>query len=79
MNNNKEAIIVGIQKASDEYKTWLDQAELLVKGKANHIVEKPMAHTDCEFGAWFYSDGQQFSSLSGFREVEIAHQVPHQA
>jgi hypothetical protein len=76
--NNKEAIIVGIRKASDEYKIWLDQAELLVKGNANYIVKKPMEHTDCEFGRWFYSDGQQLSSLSGFKEVESAHQAFHQ-
>jgi len=76
--NNKEAIIVGIRKASDEYKIWLDQAELLVKGEANHIVKKPMEHTDSEFGTWFYSEGQQLSSFSGLKEVESAHQVFHQ-
>lgn len=77
--NNKQAIVVGIQKASDEYKVWLDQAALLVKGKANHIVKTPVEHTDCEFGVWFYSDGQQLSSLPEFKEVELAHQASHQA
>jgi len=79
MNNNKEAIIVGIQKASDEYKLWLGQAELLIKGKANHIVKSPKFYTDCGFGSWLYSDGQQLSSLPGFKDVESAHQSFHQA
>ncbi len=79
MNNNKETIIVGIKKASDEYKVWLDQAELLVEGKANHIVKDPVAHTNCEFGVWFYSEGQQLSTVTGFKEVESAHQAFHQA
>ncbi len=76
--NNKDTIIVGIQKASDEYEIWLDQAELLVTGTANHLVNDPVAHTDCDFGAWFYSDGQQLSALSGFKEVDSTHQAFHQ-
>jgi hypothetical protein len=77
--NNKEIIVVGIQKAKDEHEAWLDQARLLVKGKATHIVQKPMSHKDCDFGVWLYSEGQQFSSFSIFKDVESSHQDFHRA
>jgi hypothetical protein len=76
--NKKEIIRVGIQKANKSNQFWLEQTEFLVKGKANHTVQKPMSHIECELGQWLYSEGKLFNKMALYVEVESLNQEFHQ-
>jgi len=77
--NNKTKTITRIQNAVDSHTLWLDQAKLLVEGKSTHTVRKPIACTECEFGVWFYSEGQLLNSFPWFKEVDALHKEFHEA
>jgi len=76
--NNKVNIRIGIEKAVKSNEFWLEQTTFLVKGKANHIVQQPVSHTDCEFGQWFFSEGKSLNTTPFYGEVESLHQEFHQ-
>ena len=38
----------------------------------------PVSATECEFGKWYYGDGQRLKSIPGFKEIEKPHDNLHQ-
>jgi len=76
--NNKVNIRIGIEKAIKSNEFWLEQTGCLVKGRANHIVQQPVSHTDCEFGQWLFSEGKSLNTAPFYGEVESLHQEFHQ-
>lgn len=76
---NKEIIINSIQDAHNSNKTWVEQAQLLVRGKATHLAHKPTSYQESEFGLWFYSEGKILSTFPWYAEIETIHQSLHDA
>ncbi len=76
--NNKEIIRISIEKALKSNEFWLEQTNFLIKGKAGHIVQQPVIHTESEFGQWFLSEGRSLNTTPLYAEVESLHQEFHQ-
>jgi hypothetical protein len=76
---NKEIIINAIQDAHNSNQKWVEQAQLLVRGKATHLAHKPTFYQESEFGLWFYSQGKILSTFSWYAEIETIHKSLHDA
>jgi hypothetical protein len=59
---------------------WVQRAKLLIEGLPIDEGAIPLSGTDCNFGQWFYSEGQKLNALGNMDclgEVEKAHFTLH--
>ena len=54
----KKDVLKSIRAARREHVTWVYKAKKLVNGLEISKDEIPLKVTSCEFGKWFYCDGQ---------------------
>lgn len=66
-----------LKKAKTAHIRWRTYAEALVSGHDKVIDQLPVKHTDCEFGNWYYNEGQQFTDLEVFKDIGQIHQELH--
>lgn len=71
-------VISKLKKAKTAHIRWRTYAEALVSGHDSVIDQLPVKHTDCEFGNWYYGDGQSFSDLEVFKDIGLIHQTLHE-
>ena len=57
-NITKKEVLKSIRGARREHVKWVYKAKKLVNGLEISKDEIPLKVTDCEFGKWFYCDGQ---------------------
>jgi len=70
----KEEILDQLGAAKTAHIKWVEKAKLLINGldiKENAI---PVKSTDCQFGKWFYGDGQVLGTLSN-NPMECMHEI----
>lgn len=73
----KQDLLLIIKNAKTAHQRWLDNAIALVEGRPLDKTQVPVNATDCEFGCWYYGEGQLLKPISVFRELGIYHDVLH--
>ncbi|MBU0633365.1 CZB domain-containing protein [bacterium] len=58
--------------AKSSHVRWAQRAKLLIKGLDIQKDDIPIDSKECEFGKWFYGDGQKLSALSSRQEECIS-------
>ena len=75
---DKEHILEHLRSAKAAHIKWVQKAKLLISGLEVQEDAIPVDSTECNFGKWFYSDGQILNSLSNnppecMTEIENLH------
>ena len=65
----KSEILKNIRTARRSHVQWVDRAKSLVHGLKITKDQNPLKVTTCEFGTWFYCDGQILLSI--FKEDAV--------
>ncbi len=76
----KEKVLENIRAARLAHVKWVDRARTLVEGGTITEDEIPVESTACNFGHWFYSDGQvllAIFSISSVKKLESKHKELH--
>lgn len=68
-----------LKKAKTAHKIWMSYVQILIRlGNIHEAKEMiPINYTLCEFGKWYYGEGQDINDIDGFNEIESAHQMVH--
>jgi len=66
----KSEVLASIRGARRAHIMWVDRAKALVNGLDIKKEQIPIAVTECDFGKWFYCDGQILLSLFTERAVK---------
>lgn len=74
---DKKNVVDTLRSAALAHKKWTANALALINGVPLDKAQVPVNSTECEFGKWYYSDGQDLRDLPGFREVEGLHDELH--
>ncbi|WP_304545245.1 CZB domain-containing protein [Sulfurimonas microaerophilic] len=60
----KEEVLEHLRAAKSAHIKWVQKAKLLINGVDIQESSIPVDSTECNFGQWFYGDGQVLNSLS---------------
>lgn len=60
----KEEVLEHLRAAKSAHIKWVQKAKLLINGVDIEQSSIPVDSTECNFGKWFYTDGQILNSLS---------------
>jgi len=74
---DKNDIVSRLRYAVRTHKHWTENALSLIKGVPLDKKLVPINSTDCEFGKWYYNEGQNIRNLPGFKEIEDLHSELH--
>jgi len=74
---DKNDMVLMLRNAVRTHKKWTENALNLIKGVPLDKKLVPINSTDCEFGKWYYSEGQNIRNMPGFKEVEDLHGELH--
>lgn len=74
---DKKLIIGQLRKAKTAHIRWRSYAQAVVSGVPVDEGRVPVFHTDCEFGRWYYGDGQALAHLPGFNDIAKPHEQLH--
>ena len=66
----KSEVLSSIRGARRAHIMWVDRLKALVHGLEIKKEQIPIAVTECDFGKWFYCDGQILLSLFTERAVK---------
>ncbi|MDQ6966581.1 MAG: CZB domain-containing protein, partial [Mariprofundaceae bacterium] len=56
---------------------WVARAEALVAGLPLDKEQVPVFPTDCQFGSWYYEQGQVLKMLPSYQALETPHNTLH--
>ena len=73
----KNEVLSVLQNAARIHKQWVGNALALIEGVPLDKGKVPVNATECEFGKWYYGDGQKMKKLNGFKEIEASHYKLH--
>jgi len=73
----KKAVINQLRKAKSAHIRWRSYAQALVSGIPMDEGKVPVIHTDCEFGRWYFGEGQALSNIHGFKAIAAPHERLH--
>ena len=77
---DKNGLLEHLRNAKKAHLKWLQRAKALI---SNIPVEKdaiPVDYTECMFGQWFYSEGQEVALMPGMdcvAQIGLKHQELH--
>ncbi|MFT5660881.1 MAG: hypothetical protein ACI9TV_001525 [Sulfurimonas sp.] len=77
----KESIVQELRSAKVAHLKWVQRAKSLISGMPIEKEAIPLDYTDCIFGKWFYSAGQDIVMMPGMNVMEsigIKHTELHQ-
>ncbi|WPD25056.1 MAG: CZB domain-containing protein [Candidatus Electrothrix scaldis] len=74
---NKNEVIAKLQKAVLSHKKWVANARALIEGVPLEKDKVPVNPTECAFGQWYYSFGQNLREVPGFNAIEESHNNLH--
>ena len=74
----KEQVLEHLRAAKAAHIKWVQKAKLLINGVDIEENAIPVDSTECNFGKWFYSDGQILNALSNnplecMQQIESLH------
>ncbi len=75
---DKTEVMTTLKLATVSHRAWLSNAQALIDGIPLDKEKVPVNATECEFGKWYYGDGQRLKSLPGFKEIEKPHNKLHE-
>ena len=75
---DKTEVMTTLKLAAVSHRAWLSNAQALIDGIPLDKDKVPVSATECEFGKWYYGDGQRLKSIPGFKEIEKPHDNLHQ-
>ncbi|MGD9969096.1 MAG: CZB domain-containing protein [Sulfuricurvum sp.] len=78
---NKEETLLQLQNAKKAHLTWVNRARSLIEGLPIEKEQVPVYNTDCQFGQWFYGEGQRLNrmpSMDCLKEIETLHTELHE-
>jgi len=75
---NRDEILGQLRAAKAAHISWVQRAKMLIEGFSINESSIPVNSTECEFGKWFYSDGQRLNDIrnnpvSAMNEIEDLH------
>jgi len=75
---NKEEVLSHLRVAKAAHISWVQRAKLLIEGFTINETSIPVNSTECQFGQWFYSEGQKLNDIrnnpiSSMQEIESLH------
>lgn len=73
----KDDLILTIRNAKAAHKRWVENARSLIEGLPLDKSQVPINSTDCQFGQWYYGEGQSFKPLPSYRDIETHHDGLH--
>jgi len=78
----KEEVLEHLRLAKAAHIKWVQKAKLLINGLEIQKDAIPVDSTECNFGKWFYSDGQKLSALSNnpmecIQNIDLLHNEFH--
>ena len=75
----KKEIIKHLQAAKVSHKTWMSFVQILIRlgniETANASI--PINYTMCEFGKWYYGEGQILTIFPEYEQMEDVHKNVH--
>ncbi len=79
---DKELILQTIKNAKNVHNNMFENINLLMDGLDLRFESCPKDPKECEFGQWFYGDGQKLQALSNnpmecMRNIELLHNEFH--
>jgi len=74
---NRLDVIHRIREARQAHTQWVGRARGLISAPVADKEVMPILPTDCDFGNWYYGDGQMLSFSRPFQEIEIPHAELH--
>lgn len=75
----KSDLISKLRMAKTSHMKWISDVQILIRlGDVEQANAKvPVNYTSCDFGRWYYSDGQMLSEYSEYTDIEEIHQLVH--
>jgi len=75
---DKLDILHRLRAAKAAHISWVQRAKLLIEGFTINEAATPINSKECEFGKWFYSDGQRLNEIrnnpiESMQEIERIH------
>jgi hypothetical protein len=75
---DKKVALNAIRKAKAAHIKWRSYAQALVAGVDVSDEKVPVAHTNCDFGRWYYGQGQaELGGLDSFQGIAAPHEMLH--
>jgi len=74
----KSEIILKLRKAKFAHIQWVQKAKSLVNGFKIKEEDIPLTPDSCEFGSWFYADGQILLVIFNEQKVEELEELHNQ-
>ncbi|MDU9049488.1 MAG: CZB domain-containing protein [Candidatus Electrothrix sp. Rat3] len=74
---DKKEAVKTLRDAVISHKKWVANAHALIEGVPLEKDKVPVNPTECEFGRWYYTVGQNLNELPGFKDIEEAHDNLH--
>ena len=74
---DKIEIITILKLAAVSHRAWCSNAQALIDGIPLDKDKVPVSSYECEFGRWYYGEGQSLKGVPGFREIETSHEKLH--
>lgn len=72
-----DAALQQLRKAKSAHLRWRAYAMVLSAGYAVEEGQLPLRETECQFGCWYYGEGQLLKDLPAFKAIEAPHQELH--
>lgn len=75
---DKDRVLGQLRAAKAAHISWVQRAKMLIEGVSIDEKSIPVNSTECQFGKWFYSDGQSLNTLRNnpiecMSEIEDLH------
>lgn len=77
---DKHEVLEHLRNAKKAHLKWLQRAKALISDIPVEQDAIPVDYTECMFGQWFYSDGQELALMPGMdciTEIGTKHQELH--
>jgi Chemoreceptor zinc-binding domain len=80
----KEEVLKHLKTAKNVHTDWVHKAKSLMNGAGSREDLVPVTSHECDFGKWFYYDGQRLSALSNnpltcMKNIDQLHEKFHTA
>lgn len=74
---DKEQVLIQIRRAKTAHLRWRAYAMALSSGYTVEEGQLPLQPTDCQFGQWYFGQGQALKDLPEFQAIDIPHKQVH--
>lgn len=72
-----EEVYWQVISAKKAHRKWIGYAQLLIERGEVDEEMVPTNETECCFGQWYYSEGQQLIDIPVFKEIGLVHEQLH--